>query len=126
MTIHYSISSEVFDKFPGFCRGVVVATGLTNGPAPAELTASLREAEAALPSMLNMDTILENPENLHLARSLPLHRHQADRIPPVGGSAGPARTARRTAAVHQHAGGYRHAGHHPPPAARPARMPLTT
>jgi DNA/RNA-binding domain of Phe-tRNA-synthetase-like protein len=57
-----TISSEVFEKFPGFCRGVVVATGLTNGPAPAELTASLRTAEAALPSILSIDTILENPK----------------------------------------------------------------
>jgi DNA/RNA-binding domain of Phe-tRNA-synthetase-like protein len=62
MPIHYSISKEVFDKFPGFYRGVVVATGLTNAPAPAELTASLREAEAALPARLNLETILENPK----------------------------------------------------------------
>lgn len=62
MTKHYSISQEVFDKFPGFCRGVVVAIGLTNGAAPADLTAALREAEAALPSILNIDTILENPK----------------------------------------------------------------
>lgn len=62
MPIHYSISSAVFDKFPGFCRGVVVASGLTNAPAPAELTASLREAEATLPSILDIDTILENPK----------------------------------------------------------------
>lgn len=60
MTIHYSISQEVFEKFPGFCRGVVVATGLTNGPTPAELTTALRKAEAAFPGMLSMDTILEN------------------------------------------------------------------
>jgi DNA/RNA-binding domain of Phe-tRNA-synthetase-like protein len=62
MPIYYSISSQVFDKFPGFCRGVVIATGLTNAPAPAELTASLREAEAALPALLNIDSILENPK----------------------------------------------------------------
>ncbi len=60
MTNHYSISNDVFEKFPGFCRGVVVATGLTNGPAPAELTESLRKAEAALPGMISMDSILEN------------------------------------------------------------------
>ncbi len=60
MTKKYSISNDVFEKFPGFCRGVVVATGLTNGPAPAELTAALRKAEAAMPNMLSMDTILEN------------------------------------------------------------------
>jgi len=62
MTKHYSISQELFDKFPGFCRGVVVATGLTNRASPADLTAALREAEAALPSILNIDTILENPK----------------------------------------------------------------
>jgi len=60
MTKHYSISKDVFDKFPEFRRGVVVATGLTNPPACAELTAAIREAEAALPSILNIDTILEN------------------------------------------------------------------
>lgn len=60
MTKHYSISKDVFEKFPEFRRGVVVATGLTNGPSPAELTASLRVAEAAMPNMLSMDTILEN------------------------------------------------------------------
>jgi len=62
MTKRYSISKDVFEKFPVFRRGVVVATGLTNPPAPAELTAAIREAEAALPSMLNIDTILENPK----------------------------------------------------------------
>jgi DNA/RNA-binding domain of Phe-tRNA-synthetase-like protein len=60
MTKHYSISKDVFEKFPEFRRGVVVATGLTNPPAPAELTAALRKAEIAMPGMLSMDTILEN------------------------------------------------------------------
>jgi DNA/RNA-binding domain of Phe-tRNA-synthetase-like protein len=60
MTKRYSISKNVFEKFPEFRRGVVVATGLTNGPAPAELTQALRKAEAGMPGMLSMDTILEN------------------------------------------------------------------
>ncbi len=60
MTKRYSISNEVFEKFPGFCRGVVVATGLTNGTSPADLVDLLRKAEAAMPGMLSMDTILEN------------------------------------------------------------------
>ncbi len=47
MTKHYSISKDVFEKFPEFRRGVVVATGLSNPPACAELTAAVREAEAA-------------------------------------------------------------------------------
>jgi len=58
--MQYAISKEVFEKFPAFCRGVVVATGVTNGPSPAELTEALRKAEAAMPAMLSMDTILEN------------------------------------------------------------------
>jgi DNA/RNA-binding domain of Phe-tRNA-synthetase-like protein len=62
MTKRYTISKDVFEKFPEFRRGVVVATGLTNPAAPADLTAALRSAEAALPSVLNIDTILENPK----------------------------------------------------------------
>ncbi|NMB59298.1 MAG: hypothetical protein GYA12_09025, partial [Chloroflexi bacterium] len=62
MTKHYSISKDVFEKFPEFRRGVVVATGLSNPPACDELTAAIREAEAVLPSILNIDTILENPK----------------------------------------------------------------
>ncbi len=60
MTKRYSISKDVFEKFPEFRRGVVVATGLTNGPSPDDLVALLRKAEAAMPGMLSMDTILEN------------------------------------------------------------------
>lgn len=44
----YTISPDIFRLFPGYCRGVVLARGLRNdAPAP-ELTALLREAEAAL------------------------------------------------------------------------------
>jgi DNA/RNA-binding domain of Phe-tRNA-synthetase-like protein len=41
----YTIASEVFARFPGYVRGVVLAFGVTNGPSPAELMALLRAAE---------------------------------------------------------------------------------
>ena len=44
----YSISPEIFARFPGYVRGVVVAHGVKNGPSPAELTQMLREAEASV------------------------------------------------------------------------------
>ena len=44
----YSISPEVFERYPGYVRGVVVCYGLTNGPSPADLVQLLREAEASV------------------------------------------------------------------------------
>jgi DNA/RNA-binding domain of Phe-tRNA-synthetase-like protein len=59
--ISYSISPQVFEKFPGYVRGVVVARGVTNGESPPELVSRLREAEAALGRQLNADTLAQHP-----------------------------------------------------------------
>jgi DNA/RNA-binding domain of Phe-tRNA-synthetase-like protein len=59
--IHYSIHKEVFEQFPGYVRGVVLAFGVTNGESPADLIALLREAEQALPDRLKKDEIASHP-----------------------------------------------------------------
>lgn len=57
----YEIDPEVFRKFPGYVRGVVVAHGVTNGPSPPELVQLLREAEASVRERLTAETIAEAP-----------------------------------------------------------------
>lgn len=57
----YSVSPEIFRLFPGYVRGVVIADGVRNGPSPAELIESLRQAEASLRDRLSLDRIAEEP-----------------------------------------------------------------
>ena len=57
----YSVSPEIFERFPGYVRGVVVAHEVKNGPSPAELVQLLREAEDSVRSRLSSDKIAEEP-----------------------------------------------------------------
>ncbi len=57
----YTISTDIHDRFPGYVRGVVLAYGLTNGPASPELTALLREAEASVRGRLDLETLTAHP-----------------------------------------------------------------
>ncbi len=59
--LFYTIHPAVFEKFPGYVRGVVVAHDVTNGASPAELLALLRAEEAALRTRLTLEHILEHP-----------------------------------------------------------------
>lgn len=59
--IRYTVASEVFTKFPGYVRGVVVANDIRNGNSPAELVQMLREAEAGLRERLRLDAVAQNP-----------------------------------------------------------------
>jgi DNA/RNA-binding domain of Phe-tRNA-synthetase-like protein len=62
MTEHfYSISPDIFRMYPGYVRGVVIAHGVHNGPAPEELAAMLREAEESVRSRLTIEKIAEDP-----------------------------------------------------------------
>lgn len=61
MDLKYSISNEVFSKFPEYCRGVVIAYDISNGDSPEELIASLREAEKELSSRLTAENIATHP-----------------------------------------------------------------
>ncbi len=57
----YTIAPDIFTQYPGYCRGVVVARGFTNGPSAPAVTALLREAEAALRQRIT-GNVAEVPE----------------------------------------------------------------
>ena len=57
----FSIAKEVFDKYPGYCRGVVVAFGVKNGPSPERLVLMLRDAEASVRRQASIESIAEHP-----------------------------------------------------------------
>lgn len=56
----YSISPEVFDKFPGYCRGVVLAFDVHNGPSPERLVLLLRAAELSVRNKTTIEGIAEH------------------------------------------------------------------
>jgi DNA/RNA-binding domain of Phe-tRNA-synthetase-like protein len=55
----YRISPEIFIKYPGYARGVVLGFGLRNGPSPADLVDLLRETETTARKQLHIETIAE-------------------------------------------------------------------
>jgi DNA/RNA-binding domain of Phe-tRNA-synthetase-like protein len=57
----YEIAPEIFERFPGYVRGVVVARGVRNGPAPEAVVGMLREAEASVRERLTLDGLAEHP-----------------------------------------------------------------
>ena len=59
----YSISADIFDKYPGYARGVVLAFGVHNGPSPAKLLEMVRQAEASVRAQASIDTIAEHPRS---------------------------------------------------------------
>ncbi len=60
--LSYSIAPEIFSKYPGYCRAVVLALDVQNGPSPAELVDLLREAEATVITQTSLETIAEHPK----------------------------------------------------------------
>jgi DNA/RNA-binding domain of Phe-tRNA-synthetase-like protein len=59
--IYYTISPEIFQKYPGYVRGIVVANHVKNQPSPEELVALLRKAEEELRTRLKIENLLEEP-----------------------------------------------------------------
>jgi DNA/RNA-binding domain of Phe-tRNA-synthetase-like protein len=59
--LHYTIAPEIFEMYPGYARGVVLAFGVHNGPSPEKLVQLLRQAEAAVRSQAKLETIAEHP-----------------------------------------------------------------
>jgi len=57
----YSISTDIFDKFPGYCRGVVLAFDVHNGASPERLIKRLREVEASVRQQTTIENIAEHP-----------------------------------------------------------------
>jgi DNA/RNA-binding domain of Phe-tRNA-synthetase-like protein len=58
----YTISQEVFDRYPGYVRGLVIAHGVKNGPSSDELISLLRAAEDGVRCQLNLETLAEHPK----------------------------------------------------------------
>ncbi|MDK2980195.1 MAG: hypothetical protein PWQ55_542 [Chloroflexota bacterium] len=61
-TIQYAIAPQVFEKFPEYIRGVVLAVGVTNGESSPELVQVLRDEEKSLQQRLNVDEIINYPK----------------------------------------------------------------
>ncbi|MFZ7113543.1 MAG: B3/4 domain-containing protein [Desulfatiglandales bacterium] len=59
--LSYSIADEVFDLFPGYARGVVLAYEVVNGDSPPDLVEMLRGAEASVRDRLTMDEVATHP-----------------------------------------------------------------
>ena len=62
MTHQYSIAPEVFEKYKGYQRGVVLAFGVANGPSPDELADLLRRAEDEARGALDLERLAEHPK----------------------------------------------------------------
>jgi DNA/RNA-binding domain of Phe-tRNA-synthetase-like protein len=60
-TLYYTISPDIFRKYPGYVRGVVLASGVHNGASPDALVGLLRQAEKAVRARLNLETLAEHP-----------------------------------------------------------------
>jgi DNA/RNA-binding domain of Phe-tRNA-synthetase-like protein len=68
--IRYTISPDIFAKFPGYTRGLVVAANINNSNcAPAALQA-LRAAEAAIGSATTLETFLASPKDVSWREAL--------------------------------------------------------
>lgn len=59
--LYYSIDDDVFTRFPGYVRGVVLAYGVQNGNSSEELVEHLREAESSIRDRLNLDQLATHP-----------------------------------------------------------------
>ncbi len=59
--LYYVISKEIFEKYPGYARGVVLAFDVNNNNSPDKLAALLREAEASVRRQAVLETIAEHP-----------------------------------------------------------------
>jgi DNA/RNA-binding domain of Phe-tRNA-synthetase-like protein len=58
---YYGVAPEIFERFPGYLRGVVLAYDVANGPSPEELVGRLREAEESLRRQLRIEQLAEHP-----------------------------------------------------------------
>jgi DNA/RNA-binding domain of Phe-tRNA-synthetase-like protein len=66
--MNISIAKEVFEKFPGYRRGLVIAHGIQNGRSSNELIEQLRAAESQLCSVLDVNAFINPPKSLPGAR----------------------------------------------------------
>jgi len=57
----YSISQEIFDKYHGYARGVVLAFDVHNGPSPQRLVQTMRQTEESVRNQASIENIAEHP-----------------------------------------------------------------
>ncbi len=55
------ITDEIFQRFPGYVRGMVIAQDLANGPSPPALVDLLRAAEASVRARVRADAVADEP-----------------------------------------------------------------
>jgi DNA/RNA-binding domain of Phe-tRNA-synthetase-like protein len=58
---YYTVSQDIFQRFPGYVRGVVIAHEVSNGPSPDELGLMMRQAEESVRSRLSLEQVAEYP-----------------------------------------------------------------
>jgi DNA/RNA-binding domain of Phe-tRNA-synthetase-like protein len=58
--LYYTISDEIFQRFPGYVRGVVIAHDVSNISSPEELIRLLRASEASVRERLVPDLLTED------------------------------------------------------------------
>lgn len=56
-----AVSDEIFSRNPGYVRGVVIAEGVTNGPASDEVEKLLRKAEESVPARVELEDLAGHP-----------------------------------------------------------------
>lgn len=59
--VYYSIDDTIFDMFPGYVRGIVIAHGVVNGESPPDLVEMLRSAEASVRERLTLEEVAAHP-----------------------------------------------------------------
>lgn len=57
----YAVSADIFQRFPGYVRGVVVAHDVTNHASPDDLIGMLRDAERSVRGRLSIERLAEHP-----------------------------------------------------------------
>ena len=57
----YAIDNAVFEKFPGYARGIVLVFDTKNGDSPSDLVRLLRDAEASVREKMVLDKLTEHP-----------------------------------------------------------------
>jgi DNA/RNA-binding domain of Phe-tRNA-synthetase-like protein len=59
--LRYTVSADIFQRFPGYVRGVVVAHDVTNHASPDDLIRMLRDAEGSVRGRLSLEQVAEHP-----------------------------------------------------------------
>lgn len=59
--LYYSIDDKIFDMFPGYVRGVVIAHDVANGESPLDLVEMLRSAEGSVRERLTLEEVAVYP-----------------------------------------------------------------